>query len=197
MVGADAVERPDAQRQVIRGAHHRLAVRRERDAVDVLRVPFEHARLAAAERPEPHRVIPGRRREPRAVGRNRERHDRRRVPFQHRVGLRACPRVQIAMRPSSPAVTARPSRSSATAFTASSWKRSTCSAALRASDQRIAERIEAARDRARAVGRHRDRAHRPAMAAQLRLRGRARECDEEGGKKRFHRGSFNGGPGGS
>src|SRR5438034_7418403 len=42
------------------------------------------------------------------------------------------------MRPSAPAVAARPSFSSTTALTASAWKRSTCSAALRASDQRIA-----------------------------------------------------------
>src|SRR5258707_4288152 len=42
------------------------------------------------------------------------------------------------MRPSAPAVAARPSLSSTTALTASAWKRSTCSAALRASDQRIA-----------------------------------------------------------
>src|SRR4029453_4836755 len=40
--------------------------------------------------------------------------------------------------PSAPAVAARPSLSSATALTASAWKRSTCSAALRVSDQRIA-----------------------------------------------------------
>src|SRR4051794_12788048 len=42
------------------------------------------------------------------------------------------------MRPSAPAVAARPSLNRTTALTASSWKRSTCSAALRASDQRIA-----------------------------------------------------------
>src|SRR6266446_2835239 len=42
------------------------------------------------------------------------------------------------MRPSAPAVAARPPLSSTTALTASAWKRSTCSAALRASDQRIA-----------------------------------------------------------
>src|SRR5258708_7760811 len=42
------------------------------------------------------------------------------------------------MRPSAPAVAARPSLSSTTALTAAAWKRSTCSAALRASDQRIA-----------------------------------------------------------
>src|SRR4051812_11649472 len=42
------------------------------------------------------------------------------------------------MRPSAPAVAARPSLSSTTALTASVWKRSTSSAALRASDQRIA-----------------------------------------------------------
>jgi hypothetical protein len=44
----------------------------------------------------------------------------------------------MAMRPSAPAVAVRPSLSSATALTASAWKRSTCSAALRVSDQRIA-----------------------------------------------------------
>src|SRR5258705_4226359 len=44
----------------------------------------------------------------------------------------------MAMRPSAPAVAARPPLSSTTALTASAWKRSTCSAALRASDQRIA-----------------------------------------------------------
>src|SRR3954470_24167096 len=42
------------------------------------------------------------------------------------------------MRPSAPAVAARPSFSNTTALTASAWKRSTSSAALRASDQRIA-----------------------------------------------------------
>ena len=49
------------------------------------------------------------------------------------------PDRQIATRPSSPPVTVRPSGMSATAFTALSWKRSTCSAALRVIDQRIAE----------------------------------------------------------
>src|SRR3981189_713475 len=44
----------------------------------------------------------------------------------------------MATRPSAPAVAARPSFSRTTALTASAWKRSTCSAALRASDQRIA-----------------------------------------------------------
>src|SRR5258708_16119207 len=42
------------------------------------------------------------------------------------------------MRPSALAVDVRPSFSSTTALTASAWKRSTCSAASRASDQRIA-----------------------------------------------------------
>src|SRR5256885_12450930 len=42
------------------------------------------------------------------------------------------------MRPSAPAVAARPSRSRTTALTASAWNRSTCSAALRVNDQRIA-----------------------------------------------------------
>src|SRR5260221_5362352 len=42
------------------------------------------------------------------------------------------------MRQSAPAVAARPPLSNTTALTASAWNRSTCSAALRASDQRIA-----------------------------------------------------------
>ena len=50
----------------------------------------------------------------------------------------ALPELQIAIRPSAPAVAARPSFSHATALTASEWKRSTCSAALCASDQRMA-----------------------------------------------------------
>ncbi len=45
----------------------------------------------------------------------------------------------MAMRASSPLVAMRPSLRMATALTAPSWKRSTCSAALRGSDQRIAE----------------------------------------------------------
>ena len=49
------------------------------------------------------------------------------------------PCVQIAICASAPAVTMRPSLSQATAFTALSWKRITCSATLRVSDQRIAE----------------------------------------------------------
>src|SRR5664280_2543145 len=49
------------------------------------------------------------------------------------------PVVQIAICASAPAVAMRPSLSQATAFTALSWKRITCSATLRVSDQRIAE----------------------------------------------------------
>src|SRR5262249_20334378 len=52
---------------------------------------------------------------------------------------RGSPGRQIAMRESSPLVAMRPSGRKATALTAPSWKRSTCSAALRSSDQRIAE----------------------------------------------------------
>ena len=51
----------------------------------------------------------------------------------------AAPGRQIAIRPSSPPVTMRPSGANATAFTALSWKRSTCSAVLRVSDQRMAD----------------------------------------------------------
>src|SRR5262249_4931869 len=46
---------------------------------------------------------------------------------------------RTARRASSPLVAMRPSRRNATAFTAPSWKRSTCSAAFFCSDQRIAE----------------------------------------------------------
>src|SRR5499427_10002162 len=49
------------------------------------------------------------------------------------------PAVQIAICASPPADTVRPSLSQATAFTGRSWKRITCSATLRDSDQRIAE----------------------------------------------------------
>ena len=170
-----AAERPDAQRQVIARADQRLAVRREGDAVDVLLMAFEHTRLAAArQRPQPDGAIPGRRRQRRAVGRHREADDRRRCDLRAPAPASAAPGCQIAILPSSPPVTMRPSGASATAFTALSWKRSTCSAALRVSDQRIAERVEAAGDRVRAVGRDRERAHRAAVAAQLRVR-RTRE----------------------
>ena len=54
------------------------------------------------------------------------------------VGL-VSPGRHTATRPSSPPVTMRPSGATATALTALSWKRSTCSAELRVSDQRIAE----------------------------------------------------------
>ena len=49
------------------------------------------------------------------------------------------PGFQIAMRASSPLVAIRPSLRTATALTAPSWKRSTCSAALRDSDQRMTD----------------------------------------------------------
>src|SRR3954468_2311087 len=49
------------------------------------------------------------------------------------------PARQIAMRASSPLVAIRPSGRNATALTAPSWKRSTCSAAFLCSDHRIAD----------------------------------------------------------
>src|SRR5215831_13808292 len=49
------------------------------------------------------------------------------------------PGVQIAMRASSPLVAMRPSRRKSAAFTAPSWKRSTCSAVFLDSDQRITD----------------------------------------------------------
>ena len=99
---------------------------------------FEHARRAAVQRPQPHGVVPRRRRDALAVGRHRERHDGRGMAGEllDRVGRPGC---QIAILPSSPPVTSRPSGRIATAFTALSWKRITCSATLRSSDQRIAE----------------------------------------------------------
>ena len=84
----------------------------------------------------------------------------------------------------------RPSGRSATAFTAPSWKRSTCSAALRSSDQRIAEVSKLPESALLAVGRDRERAHRPAMAAQLRVRrggGQRRRAQEQRGRGQHHR----------
>ena len=54
----NAVERPDAQGHVIGSADQRLAVRRERDAVDVLLMVLEHARFAAGKRPQPDAAVP-------------------------------------------------------------------------------------------------------------------------------------------
>ena len=84
MVGGAAVERPDAQRQVVGRADQRLAVRRERHAVDVLLMAFQHARLAAGERPQPDGAVPRRGGERRAVRRHREADDRRGMAFEHR-----------------------------------------------------------------------------------------------------------------
>ena len=97
------------------------------------------------------------------------------------------PALQSAMRPSAPPVTARPSASSATAFTASSWKRSTCSALLRVSDQRIAE--ESKLPESASLPSCEPRARAPAaMAAQLGVRGGGEEDEEEReGKATSHR----------
>ena len=131
---------------------------------------FQHARRAAAERPQPNRAIPGRRRQRRAIGRNRERHDRRGVSLEDLVGLLAAG-VQIAIFASAPAVTMRPSLRKATAFTASAWNRSTCSAD--SACQRPADRrcIETARKHVLAVGRDRNGTHRAAMAGELGVSG--------------------------
>ena len=172
IVGAPPCERPDAQRHVVARGDQRAAVGREGDAVDVLLMAFEHARRAAGERPQPHGVVPRGRGERRAVGRHRER--RRPAPCGLRARVAGCRLARLPDRDArilAAGDDAAVRAGSATAFTAPSWKRSTCSAALRV--QRPADRrgVEAAGDRGRAVGRDRERAHRPAMAAQLRLRG--------------------------
>ena len=96
------------------------------------------------------------------------------------------PGVQSAMCASAPAVAMRPSFSQMTAFTASSWKRITCSATLRVSDQRMAAVSKLPEMACVAVGRDRHRAHRPAMAAQLRLRrAKAERHEQEGESQAF------------
>ena len=164
-----AGQRPDAQRRVVAGGDDRLAVGREGDAVDVILMALEHARLAAGERPQPRGVIPRRRRERRAVRRNRERHHRRLVAFKHGVGLRLAGR-QIAMRVSSPlgggaAVGQQRHRVHRAVVEAQHLGGGVLL-------QRPADggRVEAAGQRRLAVGRDRERPHRPAMAAQLRMR---------------------------
>ncbi len=136
----DAVERPDAQRQIVRRAHHRLAVRRERDAVDVLRVALEHARRCRRASGQSRTVLshaaeasvaPSRR--------NRERHDRRGVPFAAPCRAAACPRSR-----SRCARPRRPSRRGrrAAARPRSRHRRGSAAPARRhcaSSDQRIAE----------------------------------------------------------
>ncbi len=83
---AAAVDLPDAQGGVIAGADHLLAVGREGDAVDVLRIAFEHARRAAGKRPQPHAVIPRGRGERLAVRRDGKIDDRAGMAVEHLVG---------------------------------------------------------------------------------------------------------------
>ena len=175
MVGGRAVERPDAQGQIVGHAHHRLAVGRERHAVDVLRMPFEHARAPAAERPEPHRVVPRGGGKRGAVRRNAKRDDRRRVPFEHRIGLLfpGAPQRDAPIRAARHCAPVAQQRDRVHGVVVEAQHLLGGIARQRPTNRRA---IEAAGDRFHAVGRHRDRAHRPAMAAQLRVR---RSADDQ------------------
>ncbi len=181
-LGRAARERPDAQRRVVARAHDRLAVGRERDAVHILLVAFEHARRRRPRAATAARCDP-------TTPRRASRHPAKpRAPRPAPCGLRSTRgRLRLAGLPDRDARVlaadaARPSRSSATALTAPSWKRST--SARRPCAQRPADRggVEAAGDRGLAVRRDRERAHRAAMSAQLRLR-RGSGCNEDDGNK--------------
>ena len=188
ITGARAGERPDADGGVVAGAHHRVAVRREGDAVDVLLVAFEHARRSPPSSGQ-SRTVWSQDAEASVApsGETASATTGAVCPSSTASGVRS-PALQSAMRPSSPPVTARPSASIATALTAPSWKRSTCSAAV--GGQRPADRrgIEAAGDAPGAVARNADRPHRPAMPAQLGVRAggaqHRRQQGSEGPKNR-------------
>jgi hypothetical protein len=124
-------QQPDPDALIVADADQCAAVGSERDAIDVLGLALEHAaacrrRAATAARSDPTMPKPGWRCRTTAQ-----------VPPARR-RARSCRESRSSMRPSAPAVAAQPSRSSATALTASAWKRNTCSAAPRASDRRIA-----------------------------------------------------------
>ena len=162
-----AGERPDAQGRVIAGGHHRAAVGRERDAVDVLGMAFEHARRAARQRPQPGAVVPGRRSQRRAIRRHRQRHHRRRMAFEHhaRRRLAGLPDgdARILAAGGDAAVAEEDGRIHRAVVKPQHLLRAV--ALQRPADRR---RVEAARDRRPAIGCDRERAHRPAVPAQLR-----------------------------
>ena len=173
-----AVKRPDAQRQIVSRADDRFAVRRERDAVDVLRMPFEHARRAARRAARAARCGPTRRKRASRRPAKRERHDRRRVSLQHRVGLllAVAPDRDAPVRACRDGAAVSQQRDRVHGIVVEAQHLLGGVARERPADR---GRIEAAGERRRAVGRNRDRAHRSAMAAQLRVRGRASANAEE------------------
>ena len=111
-------QRPDPHGRVITRAHQRFAVGSERDAVDVLRMAFEHARRAARERPQPDGAVPRCRRD--AWCRPAKPRARRsaRCGLRTLAPARARPASRSRRWPSSPPVASRPSFRIATAFTA-------------------------------------------------------------------------------
>ena len=146
---AVAAERPDAHGHIVAGAHQRRAVRRERDAVDVLLVAFEHARRAARERPQPHRVIPRRRGQRPALGRYSKGRNRRRMTLEDLSG-------RPARGPDGDAAVLARSRDAAVLEIGDRVHRAVVEAqhllgAVAASDQRIAD-VSKLPDRAVAVG---------------------------------------------
>jgi len=170
-------QRPDPQGRVVAGADQGTAIGREGDAVDVLLVPLKHACRTSGEVPNARGVIPGRRRQHGSVGRDRERHHRRGVALEHRRGLLlAAPPDRdagILAAGRDPAIGKESHRVDRAVMEAQHLRGRVCL-------QRPADRggVEAARDGHRAVGRDGQRAHRPAMATQLRLRGRKRQSHE-------------------
>ena len=67
---------PDPDREIITDADQRFPVRREGNAVNVLRMAFQHALHTDTERPKPHGAVPGCGCQHRTVGRHGKRRNR-------------------------------------------------------------------------------------------------------------------------
>jgi hypothetical protein len=152
---------------------------------------LQHARLAAGERPQAHGAVPRRRGDARAVRRRSERDHRRLVAVEHgrgTVGARR-PQGDVAILAGGGDAAVGEDRDGVDRALVEPHHLLGGIARERPADRGL---VEAARDRGLAVGRDHERAHRPAMAAQLRACGRRRrdrgECehDELGGATHHH-----------
>ena len=166
---AAAGERPDPQRQIVAGGHHRAPIRREGDAVDVLLMPFQHPRGTAPERPQACRVVPAGGGQCFAVRGNGKTDDRRGMTLQHRR------RLVLARLPDGDARIFSAGRDASILQHGHRVHRALVKPQDflgRAGGQRPGDRrrIEAGGDQPLSVGRDGKRPHRPAMAAQLRVR---------------------------
>src|SRR5207302_10890944 len=168
---------------VITDADKRFSIRREYNAVDVLRMTFQHALRSGTERPEPYRRIPGCGCERRTIGRHSKAHNRPAMTFKNLIRLLAARRPDryspIRSRGGRAAVWQEVYRVHCVGMKAKNLLGGF--SGKRPSDRRG---VEAAGQDALAVGRSRQRANRSTMAGKLSRgsfdtqRQRCRDCAE-------------------